>query len=512
MNERTVGKVKTKNYRYDGKIELESGKSFGPIDISYETYGKLNGDKSNAILVCHPLTGDAHAAGWHDNDEKPGWWDNMIGPGKAFDTEKYFIISTNTLGGCKGTTGPSSINLESGEPYGLNFPVITIKDMVVVQRKLVKNLGISKLLAVAGGSMGGMQALQWSVAFPEEVKFVISIATTAQSSPQQIALNEVRRRAIMSDPKWNNGKYYGTKQPVDGLRLARMIGHITYLSDTSMKEKFGRKLRDGKKLNFDFDIDFEVENYLYYKGGSFVERFDANSYLYLTKAVDYFDLTDGNKKSLVDAFSDARAKFLITSITSDWLYPPYQSKDIVKALESSDLDVTYSEITSTYGHDAFFLEPGQLKHMVANFLSRVCARDIMQVDFPVINKNTPIKKASKVIIESDSTHIPVIDNEGKLLGILTAWDIANAVANDLSSLEPIMTTEVISAQPDETISSIISKISQFNISALPVLDESRNVLGIVTSDTITQLVRGEQPIPGTKRTNYDKTANQSTDQ
>jgi len=348
--------------------------------------------------------------------------------------------------------------------------------------------------------MGGMQALQWAVTYPDKVKFVIPIATTAQSTPQQIALNEVGRRAVMSDPRWNNGDYYGGPKPTNGLRLARMIGHITYLSDVSMKEKFGRRLRGSDGLNFDFDIDFEVESYLHYKGGSFVERFDPNSYLYLTKAVDYFDLTHGGRQSLADSFAKARAKFLVTSITSDWLYPPYQSKEIVKALESNDLDVTYSEITSTYGHDAFFLEPGQLKHMVANFLSRLSAQDIMQPDFPVIRPETPIKQASKVIIESDHTHIPVADGDGKLLGILTAWDIANAVANNRSSLKPIMTTDVITAAPDEPINSIVNKISKFKISALPVVDEKQNVLGLVTSDTLTQLVRGEQPIPGTRAT------------
>ncbi len=495
-----MGNVETKIFRYGDEIELESGRKFGPIDVAYETYGELNSEKSNAILVCHPLTGNAHAAGWHEGDEKPGWWDNMIGPGKAFDTDLYYVIGMNTLGGCKGTTGPGSINPETGEPYGLDFPVITINDMVRVQHKLIEHLGIDRLFAIAGGSMGGMQALQWPITYPDQVKFVIAIATTAVSSPQQIALNEVRRRAIMSDGKWQDGDYYGNEPPVDGLRLARMIGHITYLSDTSMKEKFGRRLREGEDLNFDFGVDFEVENYLHYKGGSFVERFDANSYLYLTKAVDYFDLTNGGKVSLAEAFSDAKAKFLITSITSDWLYPPYQSKDIVKALESKDLDVTYSEITSTYGHDAFFLEPGQLKHMVANFLSRVCAHDVMQSDFPVIHKNTPIKTASQVIIESDFTHLPVTDDDGKMLGILTAWDIANAVANDIDTLDPIMTKDVISARPDEPINSIVSKISKFKISALPVIDEEESVLGLVTSDTITQLVRGEQPIPGTEVT------------
>ncbi|MBS3787533.1 homoserine O-acetyltransferase [Candidatus Bipolaricaulota bacterium] len=498
MDESSVGEVETNKFHYDENIELESGRKFGPIDVAYETYGELNKDRSNAVLICHALTGDAHAAGWHDGDEKPGWWDNMIGPGKAFDTDKYFVISSNVLGGCQGTTGPSSINPETGEPYGLNFPVITVKDMITVQKKLLEHLGVDRIFAVAGGSLGGMQALQWAVTWPERVKFVIPIATTAQSTPQQIALDEVRRRAIMSDPKWNEGDYYGDSPPEDGLRLARMIGHITYLSDTSMKEKFGRKLQGSGKFNFDLDVDFEVENYLHYKGGSFVERFDANSYLYLTKAVDYFDLTNGGERSLMEAFSNVKSKFLVISITSDWLYPTYQSKQIVKALESNSVDVTYSEITSTYGHDAFFLEPGQLHHMVANFLSQVLVKDVMQSNVPVIHKETSIKEASKTIIESDFTHIPVVEDGNKLAGILTAWDVASAVANDLSSLSPIMTTEVITASPEEPVKQVTHKINQYNISALPVVDESDEVLGLVTSDSITQLIQGQQPIPGTE--------------
>lgn len=498
MEESSVGKVQTKNLHFDGDIELESGKQFGPIDVAYETYGELNQDRSNAVLICHALTGDAHSAGWHEGAEKPGWWDNAIGPGKAFDTEKYFVISSNVLGGCRGTTGPSSINPETGKPYGLDFPVITVKDMVMVQRKLLNYLGVDQLFAVTGGSLGGMQALQWAVSWPEKVKFVIPIATTTQSTPQQIALDEVRRRAVMADPKWNQGNYYDGRPPEDGLRLARMIGHITYLSDTSMKEKFGRKLQSGEKFNFDFKVDFEVENYLHYKGGSFVDRFDANSYLYLTKAVDYFDLTNGGNRSLTEAFSNVESKFLVISITSDWLYPPYQSKEIVKALESNEVNVTYSEITSTYGHDAFFLEPGQLQHMVANFLSQVLVKDVMQNEVPVIHKEASIKEASKSIIESDFTHIPVVKDDNKLAGILTAWDVANAVANDFNFLTPIMTTDVITASPEDPVKKVTNKITQYNISALPVVDEDNKVLGLITSDSITQLVQGQQPIPGTE--------------
>lgn len=493
-----IGQVKTKRYRYDGEIELESGAEFGPIEVSYETYGKLNRERTNAILICHALSGDAHVAGWHEGDDKPGWWNNMIGPEKAFDTDKYYVICSNVLGGCRGTTGPNSINPGTGEPYGLDFPVVTVPDMVKVQRKLVNHLGINQLLAIAGGSFGGMQALQWAIAYPKKVKFCIPIASSAKSSPQQIAFNEVRRRAIMSDPKWNRGNYYAKEPPKDGLRLARMIGHITYLSEGSMRNKFGRRLKDKGEYSFDLDIDFEVESYLHYKGGSFVERFDANSYLYITKAIDYFDLTNNGERSLKETFADVESKFLVVAISSDWLYPPYQSKEIARALESNEVDVTYSEMTSMYGHDAFLLEPGQLKHMIMNLLSRISAKDILRTDVPIIDKKTSVKEASRVIIESEFTHIPVSEAGRKLVGILTAWDIAKAVANGINSLPQIMTEDVITVSPNEHIDSIIRKIWDHNISALPVVDEGGKILGIVTSESITQLVETEQPIPGVK--------------
>ncbi|KXA94976.1 homoserine O-acetyltransferase [candidate division MSBL1 archaeon SCGC-AAA259E19] len=495
MKEESVGLVETKKHVYQDKIELESGKKFGPIDIVYESYGELNEEKSNAILVCHALTGDAHAAGWHEGDKKPGWWENVIGPGKTLDTEKYFVLCSNVLGGCRGTTGPSSINPETGEPYGLDFPVITVSDMVKVQKILIEHLGIEKLLAVTGGSLGGMQALQWAVSYPDSVRFSIPIATAARSSPQQIAFNEVRRRAVMSDPKWNEGNYYGDEPPRDGLSLARMIGHITFLSDESMRQKFGRRLQDSKEYSFDFSPDFEVESYLHYKGGTFVERFDANSYLYITRAVDYFDLTHEGERTLAEAMEEVESKFLVIAISSDWLYPPYQSKEIVRALKTNDADVTYSEIKSSYGHDAFLLEPGQLKHIVTDFLSQIRVKDI-QTDVPVIRADMSIETASEIMIESGYTHLPVSSKTGKLVGIITAWDIAKAVAENLESLKEVMTKEVVTASPEEPINSVTRKMKDHNISALPVTGEADKILGIVTSDTISQLVGRERPVPG----------------
>ena len=288
MKDDGVGYVETKEFTINGTIELESGKTLDNVTVAYETYGDLNKDKTNAILVCHALTGDAHAAGWHRNASKPGWWDIIIGPGKALDTNKFFVICTNVLGGCKGTTGPSSINPETGKEYGMDFPVITIKDMVNVQEILVSNcFGIEKLTAVIGGSMGGMQVLQWMISYPDMVKKAIPIATTGRSTPQQIAFNAVARQAIFSDPKWNEGNYYETNDiPKSGLGVARMMAHITYLSDLAMEEKFGRDLQDKSNLSYALEDEFQVESYLSHQGETFVQRFDANSYLYITKAVD----------------------------------------------------------------------------------------------------------------------------------------------------------------------------------------------------------------------------------
>jgi homoserine O-acetyltransferase len=372
--DKQIGNVETQYYTFaypPSELELESGAKFGPITLAYETYGKLNSEKTNAILIHHALTGDAHAAGFHPGDKDPGWWDNMIGPGKAFDTEHYFVVCSNVLGGCKGSTGPASINPITGRPYGLQFPVITIKDMVNAQRHFIDNLGIDKLLAVVGGSMGGMQALQWIVSYPDRVRSVIPVATTANHSPQQIAFNEVGRQAIMADPNWNEGDYYGKDLPAKGLSVARMVGHITYMSDVSMSEKFGRKFKNTKQP-FKFSPEFEVEGYLQYRGDNFIKRFDPNSYLYITKAIDYFDLANG--MGLQEVFKGITAPFLIIAFKSDWLYPAYQSQEIARACKLAGIDAIYCELNSNYGHDAFLVEVDEQAHLIKYFLQRVAGK------------------------------------------------------------------------------------------------------------------------------------------
>jgi homoserine O-acetyltransferase len=365
-----VGIVETKYFHSaspPNELILETGEKLGPVTVAYETYGQLNDQRSNAILILHALSGDAHAAGFHKGDEKPGWWDDMIGPGKAFDTNKYFVICSNVLGGCKGTTGPSSVNPETGRKYGLDFPIISILDMVNVQKHLIDHLQIDQLLSVAGGSMGGMQVLEWFVSYPDRLRSAIVIATAAKHSPQQIAFHEVGRQAIMADPHWKEGHYYGGHSPAKGLAVARMVGHITYMSEVSMAEKFGRRLsHNGKPCKF--SIDFEVEEYLHSRGDHFVKRFDANSYLYITKAIDAFDVSRG--KELYEVFKGNKAKVLVLGFKSDWLYPAFQSRDIVKACKLAGVDTTYCEIDSTYGHDAFLIEVEEETHLVKHFLQK----------------------------------------------------------------------------------------------------------------------------------------------
>jgi homoserine O-acetyltransferase len=364
-----VGVVQTKYFHFalpPDEFTLESGVKLGPVTVAYETYGKLNDQRSNAILILHALSGDAHAAGFHKGDEKPGWWDDMIGPGRAFDTDKYFIICSNVLGGCKGTTGPSSINPNTGKKYGLDFPIISISDMINVQKHLIDHLEIDQLLSVAGGSMGGMQALEWLTAHPERLKSAIVIATAAKHSPQQIAFHEVGRQAIMADPHWRDGYYYGGHPPAKGLAVARMIGHITYMSEISMAEKFRRRSVEEKLHKF--SVGSEVEDYLYNRGNHFVKRFDANSYLYITRAIDSFDASKG--KNLHEVFKETKAKVLVVAFKSDWLYPASQSKEIVKACKWAGIDTTYCEIDSTYGHDAFLLEVDEETHLVKYFLQK----------------------------------------------------------------------------------------------------------------------------------------------
>ncbi len=368
----SAGIVTTRCFRFADpphRMELESGSKLGPVTLAYETYGTLDRGHDNAVLICHALSGNAHACGYNsEEDTKPGWWNFMIGPGKPFDTDKYFVISSNILGGCNGSTGPSSINPDTGGPYGLDFPVVTIKDMVRAQRELVRHLGVEKLLNVVGGSMGGMQALQWAVEYPEMVSSAALIATCARLSAQGIAFNAVGRRAIMSDPAWKQGRYYGEKGPASGLALARMVAHITYLSEQALHSRFGRRLQDNDRLGYSFSNEFQVESYLDHQGLSFTQRFDANSYLYITKAMDYFDLTEGGTKSLAEALAGVASRFMVISFSSDWLYPPESSQEIVRALKANNVEASYCEIESRHGHDSFLL-PGSLQEeMIAGFL------------------------------------------------------------------------------------------------------------------------------------------------
>lgn len=378
--ESSVGLVKKELFTFaqpPDEIILDSGARIGPVTIAYETCGVLNPEKTNAILVLHALSGDSHMAGYYSPDDpKPGWWDIMVGPGKAIDTDRYFVICSNILGSCMGSTGPSSINPVTGCPWACSLPMVTIGDMVKAQKALVDHLGITKLLAVVGGSVGGMQVLEWCVRYPGMVRSAIPLATTTRHSALAIAFNEVARQAIMADPNWNAGDYYSGNKPDMGLAVARMIGHITYLSDEAMRLKFGRKLQNRSALSFEFGADFQVESYLQYQGKKFVDRFDANSFLYITKAADYFDLArDHGSGSLVKAFSRSKARFLVVSYTSDWLYPTYQSREMVTAMKKSGLDISFCEIDAQWGHDAFLLPGTRLGSLINGFLRSVSHED-----------------------------------------------------------------------------------------------------------------------------------------
>lgn len=368
----SVGIVQTQTLRVvsaDDPLVLKSGKTLGPIDVAYETYGILNSDCDNVVLICHALSGDAHVAGYSSpHDRKPGWWDIMVGPGKPIDTDRYFVLCSNILGGCRGTTGPSEINPATGRPYGLEFPIITIEDIVKVQKILVDALGIRRILAVIGGSMGGMQVLQWAISYPQLVESAICVASTARLNAQSIAFDAVGRNAILADPNFHEGQYLDQDPPDRGLAIARMIGHITYLSEQSMRSKFGRQLQRKGQYNYDFNSEFAVESYLDYQGQTFTERFDANSYLYITKAMDYFDLAR-EYGSLRQAFSHAARRFLIASFSSDWLFTPEQSEEMVFALGAEGKEVTYCNIQSPYGHDAFLLEDRELGALISGFLA-----------------------------------------------------------------------------------------------------------------------------------------------
>ncbi|MHC4115963.1 MAG: homoserine O-acetyltransferase MetX [Planctomycetota bacterium] len=433
ISKNSIGIVKTRTLRVveaEKPLELECGKTLGPVDVAYETYGELNEARDNVVLICHALSGNAHVAGYNSpEDKKPGWWDVMVGPGKGIDTNKYFVICSNFLGGCSGTTGPCSINPATKRRYGLDFPIITIADMVKVQKLLLDKLGIANILAVVGGSVGGMQVLQWAIAYPDFIRAAIPIATTTHLGAQSIAFDAVGRNAILADSNFADGQYTDGEGPDRGLAIARMIGHITYLSEQGMREKFGRELRHAEDYSYDFNSEFAVETYLDYQGQSFVERFDANSYLYLTRAADYFDLGK-DYGSLKKAFADTSCRFLVISFASDWLFTPAQSRAMVDALVANNKNVSYCDIASPYGHDAFLLEPETLGAFISGFLdsthrpgvrrengtatacdvrdSRHASR--IRVDYEVIES----------LIEPNSTVLDIGCGDGELLANLTA--------------------------------------------------------------------------------------------
>ena len=417
-------------------MELESGKKLAPIDVAYEAYGRLNEAGDNVVLICHALSGNAHVAGYNrPDDRKPGWWDAMVGPGKGIDTTKYFVICSNFLGGCSGTTGPPSIDPATGKPYGLDFPIITIADMVKVQKLLLDKLGIKQLLAVIGGSIGGMQVLQWVIDYPEFVKAAIAIATTTHLGAQSIAFDAVGRNAILADANFAGGQYRDKQGPDRGLAIARMIGHITYLSEQGMREKFGRKLRSADQYRYDFNSEFAVETYLDYQGQTFVGRFDANSYLYITKAADYFDLQK-SYGSLNKAFANVKARFLIVSFRSDWLFTPAQSEAIVNALVANGRDVSFCDIESSYGHDAFLLETETLALFISGFLqashqpsirtdkakrkSEIRDTRCETPDFEQAHRIRVDYELIESLIEPDSTVLDIGCGDGELLAKLIA--------------------------------------------------------------------------------------------
>lgn len=370
----SVGLVKTKTLHLNAPITLDCGRSLPSYDLTYETYGKLNEQGSNAILICHALSGDHHAAGYHSmDDKKPGWWDSAIGPGKAINTKQFYVVSINNLGGCKGSTGPTSINPETNKPYGPDFPIVTVSDWVKSQAILANTLGIEQWAAVIGGSLGGMQAMQWAISLPDRVRHVLMIAAAPKLSAQNIAFNEVARTAIKSDPEFHDGHYAEHHTlPRQGLGLARMLGHITYLSDQAMHQKFGRELRNDT-FNYGYDVEFQIESYLRYQSESFVEHFDANTYLLMTKALDYFDPAQQFGDDLARTVAPIQAKSLVISFTSDWRFAPTRSQEIVDALLSENKDVVYAEIEAHQGHDAFLMPIPRYQQIVKTYLQRVAA-------------------------------------------------------------------------------------------------------------------------------------------
>lgn len=367
----SVGVVQARQAHFDVPIRLKSGEILPQFDLVYETYGTLNADKSNAVLVCHALSGTHHVAGkYAETDKHPGWWDNLVGPGKPLDTNKFFVIGVNNLGGCHGSSGPSTINPATGKPWGAAFPVVTVEDWVQSQSRLLDYLGVSQLAAVIGGSLGGMQALEWTISFPDRVRHALVIASAPNLTAQNMAFNEVARQAIMTDPDFYAGDYYSHQTlPRRGLRIARMLGHITYLSDDVMGEKFGRKLRND--IKYSFDVEFEMESYLRYQGDKFAGEFDANTYLRMTRALDYYDPALAFGGDLSAALRAAKAKFLVLSFTSDWRFSPERSKEIVQALLDNELDVCYAEVTAAHGHDAFLMPDEHYHKILRAYLQKI---------------------------------------------------------------------------------------------------------------------------------------------
>ena len=351
-----------------GPLRLDGGATLADVDVAYETYGTLDADGGNAVLICHALTGDQHVASVHPRTGKPGWWTRLVGAGKPVDPARHFVVCANVLGSCMGSSGPSAVDPETDARWGMAFPVITIRDMVRAQALLLDHLGIETLAAVVGGSMGGMQALSWPATFPQRVRAAVVIASTARHTAQNIAFHEVGRQAIMADPKWRGGDYPADDPPAAGLSVARMAAHITYLSEAGLTEKFGRKLQGRDAKGFGFDADFQVESYLRHQGLAFVDRFDANSYLYITRAMDYFDLAEEHGGLLANAFRETRARFCLVSFDTDWLYPTIESRHIVHALNAAGRPVSFVELSSPYGHDAFLLDSPALNRVVAGFL------------------------------------------------------------------------------------------------------------------------------------------------
>ena len=368
----SVGIVSAQTAHFSEPLSLKSGEVLPSYDLIYETYGTLNADKSNAVLICHALSGNHHVAGKHSEADKyPGWWDNMIGPGRPLDTNRFFVIGLNNLGGCHGSTGPSSLNPATGKPWGADFPVVTVEDWVASQARLADHLGIQQLAAVIGGSLGGMQALQWTLSYPDRVRHALVIASAPNLTAQNMAFNEVARQAIMTDPEFHDGHYYAHNTvPRRGLRIARMLGHITYLSDDAMGAKFGRKLRDGE-IKYGFGVEFEMESYLRYQGDKFAGEFDANTYLRMTRALDYFDPASEHGGDLAAALAKATADFLVVSFTSDWRFSPGRSREIVKALLDNELSVSYAEVTAAHGHDAFLMPDPHYHNIMRAYLERI---------------------------------------------------------------------------------------------------------------------------------------------